>query len=544
MPQTREHARVCEELGIRRAVVVLTKSDLVDAETLALAEAEALDLLRGRFEATVVSCSTLRATGVDAVRDAVAACLRSLPTRPTDGPARLWVDRVLSIRGAGTVVTGTLSSGELRRGDELVVLGAGTIERTVARELRVHDQVVDVAHSPTRLAVNLPSSHARRGDLLTSETGHRLTRLVDAELRGGRLARGAEVSIHMGSAHVPARVTRIEAVGGPPADDGVQLARLVLEHGRPMRGGDRFVVRGSGGATDASVTCGGTVIDALPHPRSRGEIRRELVRAVRAADPKEALSVLLRQVAPRPLDLPDLSGRLGIDQARLVREAEAQLARGEIVAVGSAVLARPVLLELADHARKLVADHARRAPLDRGLPVATLQQQLAQRAGAEAADVAIRAARARRSAADTDLIAIEGDVAVLAHRARAVDPGIADAVERARGVLATAGMHGASLGKVGDVTAAPADQARAMLAFLERQGAAVRAGDLWFAREVVDELRERLVRHLEGSGTVTVIEFKSLGDVPRKQAVLLLEHFDQVGLTRRKGDVRVMAREG
>jgi selenocysteine-specific elongation factor len=323
----------------------------------------------------------------------------------------------------------------------------------------------------------------------------------------------------------------------------VQLARLVLEHGRPMRGGDRFVVRGSATAADASVTCGGTVIDAVPHPRSRGELRRELVRAVRAADAKGALAVLLQQVAPRPLDLPALSGRLGIDQASLAREAEAQVARGELVSVGSGVLARAVLLELADQARKLVADHARRAPLDRGLPVATLQQKLAQRAGVEAADVAIRAARARRSAADSDLIAIEGDVAVVAHKARAVDPRIADAVETARGVLATAGMHGASLGKVGEVTAVAADQARAMLAFLERQGAAVRAGDLWFSRDVVDQLRERLVRHLEGSGSVTVIEFKSLGDVPRKQAVLLLEHFDQVGLTRRKGDVRILARE-
>jgi selenocysteine-specific elongation factor len=535
MPQTREHARVCEELGIREAVVVLTKSDLVDAETLALAEAEALDLLRGRLHATVVSCSSAQATGLEAVREAVAVRLRSLPPWPVDGPARLWVDRVLSIRGAGTVVTGTLSSGELRQGDTVSILGAGTTASTSVRGLRIHDQAVAHALSPTRLAINVPSSDVRRGDLITSEPAQALTRRIDAELRSGRLARGAEVSIHIGSAHVPARVARVEPLG-----DERQLARLVLDQPRPLRGGDRFVVRGHGSAALESVACGGTVLDARPHARSRGERRRALVSAVRAGDAPAALTSLLEEVAPHPLDVGALEGRLAMDGSSLVRAAEKQVARGALVAVGTAVLAKTVLVELADLARKMVADHAVHAPLDRGLPVATLQQKLAQRAGLEAAQAAILAARARRSAADTDLIAIEADVAVVAHRARSVDPEIAGAVERARTALADAGIHGASLAKVAEATSAPADRARAMLAFLERQGAAIHAGDLWFAREVVDQLRGRVVRHFEGSTTMTVIEFKGLGEAPRKQAVLLLEYFDQVGLTRRKGDVRVL----
>jgi selenocysteine-specific elongation factor len=133
-------------------------------------------------------------------------------------------------------------------------------------------------------------------------------------------------------------------------------------------------------------------------------------------------------------------------------------------------------------------------------------------------------------------------VAVPAHKARAqdVDPAVADAVEKARATISAAGVHGVSLHSVAEATGAPSDKARAMLAVLERQGAAVHAGDLWFARAVVDDLRERMVRHFASAKTIGVIAFKALGDVPRKQAVLLLEHFDQAGLTRRVGDARVL----
>ena len=533
MPQTREHARVCEALGIREAVVVLTKSDLVDEETLALAEAEARELLLGRFNVSVVSCSASRGTGLGDVRAEVARRLRALPAWAGSGAARLWVDRVFSIRGAGTVVTGTLASGKVRCGDELVVFGAGGVSRVVARELHVHDRVVDEALSPTRLAVNLPVAvqDVHKGDLLGSDDGAGLTTRVDAELRGGRLRRGADVSIHLGSAHVPARVTRVETL-----DEHAQLARFALGEPRPLRGGDRFVVR-HGGAQDGSVACGGVVLDALPPSRSRPVRRRELAHAVRAGDAPAALALLLEEVSPRPMAL--ARGRLPIEAA-IGRASSAAVAKGELAKVGTGVLARAALTALADQARALVAAHAVRAPLDRGLPVATLQQKLALRAGPDAAAAAILAARARRSEGDRDLIAIEGDVAILAFKARAADPALNAAVERARAELVAARAHGVSLVKVAEATGGPSDRARAILAALERQGAAVKAGDLWFSREIVDEMWQHVTVHLSRSPRLTVLEFKALGDLPRKQAVLLLEHFDQAGLTRRTGDARVL----
>ncbi len=539
MPQTREHARVCEELGIKAAVVALTKSDLVDAETLTLAEEEARELLGDRFALSVVSCSATNRTGLTELTDTVAARLRALPPWNTDGPARLWVDRVFSVRGAGTVVTGTLSSGTVSRGDELALLGAGTRRLVTVRELHVHDEVLERAPSPTRLALNLsvPAKDVHRGDLLTSDKALVLTTSLDAELRGTRLKRGAMVSVHVGSAHTPARVTRSEPLDGNVA----YLARFALDEPRPLRGGERFIVRGQA-AKDSSVACGATVLDSRPHPRSRGTARRALVSVLRSGDADRALALLLAETAPHPLDLGALHARLSLSAHALSRAADAAVKRGDLVSVGAGVLARSTLLELADVARGLVLDHAVKAPLDRGLSLATLQQKLADRAGPDAAAAALRAARARRGKDDTGLIAIDGDVASL--EARRVDPELAGAVERARNEIGVAGTRGVSQNAIAEATGATADRARAMLAALERQGAAIHAGDLWFAAEVVRELAGRVVAHLSKSQRITVIEFKELGALPRKQAVLVLEHFDQVGLTRRVGDARVLLRAG
>jgi selenocysteine-specific elongation factor len=537
MPQTREHARVCEELGIRHAVVALTKSDLVDEETLRLAEEEARELLGDRFIVSVVACSASRMTGLDTLRDVVADRLRSLPSWSTEGPARLWVDRVLSIRGAGTVVTGTLTSGKVKRGDPLVLYGAGSSRTVSARELRVQERTLDEVFSPTRLAVNLPipAKDVHRGDLLCADGSVRLTSLVDVVLREGRLKRGAEVSLHVGSLHVPARVTRIDKLGAT-----AQLARLALEQARPLVGGNRFIVRGVSGSKSASVACGGTVLDAHPHTRSRKAVRTALAAALMENDAQAALSPLLREAAPRPLDLSLLSGRLAIEGEAVARAAKAGVERGELVFVESGVLARETLLVLADLARTLVKEHLARAPLDRGLPLATLQQRLTERAGPAACEAALRAARAKRSKEDASAIAIEGDVVVLATGTRSLDAALAGAVERARAELASSGVRGLSATRVAEVTRSPPDRVRAMMAALEREGQAVRAGDLWFARGLIDDLRNRVVRHFADKPTLSVIEFKELAALPRNQAVLLLEHFDQTGLTRRKGDARVL----
>ncbi|MDB5217733.1 MAG: Selenocysteine-specific translation elongation factor [Myxococcaceae bacterium] len=541
MPQTREHVAVCELLGITEAVVALTKVDRVDAETRAMAEAEVRELLDGRLACEVVACAAPTGLGMRELGEAVARRLRATTGRAReDAAARLWVDRVIHVKGAGTVVTGTLVTGTMARGDELALVGERGVRRVVARELHVHGHRVERAVSATRLAVNLPidAGDVARGDLLVAEEAAPApTSVVDALFRGDRPKRGASFSLHVGTSHVPATVTRVE-----PAKDGAHLVRLRLARPRPLSGGDRYVLRGSAfDAPSGALAGGGIVLDARPHARSRGPRRRALAEAVVAGDAGAIVAALVAESEPRPLEPAAVDrARLPIPREAIATAADRAVADGPLARCGTGVVERRVIAALADEARALVAEHAARAPLDRGMPLATLRQRIASRAGHAAAETAILAARARRGPDDVGAIAIDGDVAFVAiHRGRTT-PELAGALARAAASLRDAGVHGASLARVVDATGTTPDRARAVLAALERSGGAVHAGDLWFDRAVVDHVRACAVEHLQRAAGVSVIELKHLCGLPRRQAILLLEHFDVAGLTRRTGDVRVL----
>jgi selenocysteine-specific elongation factor len=255
MPQTREHAAVLHSLGIAAGVVAVTKADLADPE---LAMAEAAELLPG---AELVAVSATTGAGLDQLRgtlDLVAAQLRG---RASDhGPARLHIDRVFTIRGAGTVVTGTLWSGQIARGDELVLVPSGRAVRV--RGVQVHDEPRDSAVAGQRVAVNLtgiPVADIDRGDVLAS-TDARLdpTYLLDAQLElAGEPEHGTRVQVHHGTRESPARLAWL----------GGSFWQIRLERPLIAQRGDRLVVRQ---IAPPDTLGGGTVLDARPKKHGPG----------------------------------------------------------------------------------------------------------------------------------------------------------------------------------------------------------------------------------------------------------------------------------
>jgi selenocysteine-specific elongation factor len=269
MPQTREHAAVLQALGIESGVVAVTKSDVADPERAVL---EAGELLPG-IDRVPVSVRT--GQGLDELRAALDRVAGSLPGRSrVPGETRLHVDRVFSIRGAGTVVTGTLWSGQIARSDRLQVLPGGV--RTRAREVQVHDHAVERALAGQRVAVNLAGlSHDQvaRGDLLTEATSQlQETFLLDVELTfapGHREPEtGTRVHIHHGTRETPAAMAWL---GGP-------FWQLRLERPLIAVGGDRLVVRH---IAPPDTLGGGRVLDA--HPRRHGPGRDLMARLTRLA---------------------------------------------------------------------------------------------------------------------------------------------------------------------------------------------------------------------------------------------------------------------
>jgi selenocysteine-specific elongation factor len=273
MPQTREHAAVLRALGVGTGVVAVTKSDLIDPE---IAMIEASELLPG---AEVVAVSALTGEGLDELRSALERAAASVPSRSqVSGPARLHIDRAFTIRGAGTVVTGTLWSGAIGRGDELTVLPAD--RRVRVRGVQVHDQPLEKAAAGQRVALNLTGlavDKVRRGDVVVS-AGSVLPPgyLVDAELwfTGREPEHGERVQVHHGTREAPARLAWL----------GGRFWQIRLEHPLVVDAGDRLVIRQ---IAPPDTIGGGVALDA--HPRKHGPSRALLVRLERLSRGEDAV---------------------------------------------------------------------------------------------------------------------------------------------------------------------------------------------------------------------------------------------------------------
>jgi selenocysteine-specific elongation factor len=258
-PQTHEHLAILRLLGIEHGVVAVTKADAVDADTLELALEEARELVP---EARAVPVSAKTGAGLDDLRAALASVAEGIERERSPLPTRLWIDRSFSLRGIGTVVTGTLWSGSIGGGDELRLEPAGRDVRV--RSVQVHDAAVEVAEAGQRVALSLPGierREARRGDALVEPTTYPTSYRLDVVLEElAPIADGARVQVHLGTAYVPARVVRI----------GERWAQLRLSSPVVAARDDRVVLRGE------TTLGGGLVLDPSP-PRHRDAERMPLV---------------------------------------------------------------------------------------------------------------------------------------------------------------------------------------------------------------------------------------------------------------------------
>jgi selenocysteine-specific elongation factor len=451
------------------------------------------------------------------------------------------------------VVTGTLVEGKIAIGAPLFVVGVEGAEATAARGLHVHDHAVTLAEAPTRLAVNLAGlalEAVHRGDVVTDDKNARPTRSLDVRLRAEEaIRRGSSAQVYVGTARSSGRIELFRdpaapAEAPPPeaAKGSVVPARIRLAKPMVVLGGDRFVLRGSDVDGPAgAVLGGGEVLDAGP-PRTRARPRRvEVVAALAAGDAAAAVRALVEEAAPRPFPQASLGSRFSIPATELRRAADALVGKGELTVMkGFGWIAAARLVELAATARRLVAEHHKKAPLDRGLGLETLRQKLAETGGPEAAAEAIKMAGDKIPGQKGDVVVIEGDVARLAGFAAApVDRDVAGALAAAEKAVREAALKGVTEFGVKEATGTSPKEVKAILAKLTRDGKAVHTGELWFDRASVDDLRGKVKAHLARAPKLTIAEFKEMSGLGRKQVIVLLELFDREGTTRREGDDRV-----
>ena len=363
MPQTREHLAILRLLGTRAGVVALTKSDLVDEDWLSLVSADVREVLRGtRLEdAVIIPTSSATGQGLDDLREALGSAVAGAPSRDIRGGFRMPVDRVFSVKGTGSVVTGTVWEGEVRQGDTLLIQPGGKQVRV--RGVQVHGSDVAAATPGTRaaLAVTGPDlADVVRGAWLSADEDWPTTTLMRADVSllddaNHELRPREWVRLHIGTADVGARVV---ASGGALQPGDRRAARLVLQEPVLARAGDRFVLRL---ASPPQTIGGGVVVDPLP-PRRRALPWERL-------PPVESLGRLLREAGGDGLGRAALVARTGL----LAHELEAVFERQDMaVLVGDHWYHHSALADASKAIRRLVEEHHEREPLGDGLPVASL----------------------------------------------------------------------------------------------------------------------------------------------------------------------------
>jgi selenocysteine-specific elongation factor len=521
MPQTIEHLEIVDLLDIRRGLALVTKVDLVEPDWLELVTAELSETLARTSlrDAAILPVSAVTGQGLEELKERLDALLARSPTREDRGRPRLPIDRVFTISGFGTVVTGTLVDGSLKMGEEVELQPSG--RRVRIRGLQQHNRRVEVAQPGSRVAANLvgvEKEDVRRGEVLARAGTVTATRRLDASVRvladsPRPLRHGAELLLHSGTAEVSGRAIVLAADEIAPGRSG--WVQLYLARAVAVAAGDRFVLRLP---TPSATIAGGTFADVNPrrHPRHDERVWESLER--RAAG--DVLQEELRKY-PRGITVQALL-RATLAEGAEVSELAARRA-------GQWLFAPEAWENIAGRAIRALDEYHRSHPLRAGMP----REELKSRLGlAPAALTPVLS----ELAADGVLAERGGGLALPSHRVE-IDPAAGGPAGRLLQLIATEPFAPPSLAEAMRESGASAEVVRALV----QKGDLVRLSeDVAFTRAAYDEALGLVRAMVASEGSVTVATLRDRMGASRRPVLALLEHLDAQRITRRVGDQRVL----
>jgi len=525
-PQTREHLAICSLLGLRHGIVVLSKIDLVEPELRRVVVLELRELLASTFlaDSPIVPVSSQTREGLDALADELRRLLRETPERPSEGVARLPIDRSFVQKGFGTVVTGTMVAGSLAEGDEIEIVPGGARGRV--RGLQVHKHKVARATAGRRVAVNiqgLDCDAAPRGATVTTPGGLIATRRarVAVELLPGapdRLRRGGPVRFHQGTCERAARIRIRES-----DDDGPLLGDLVLSEDTVLLPGDRFILRRP---APVDTVGGGTVVDAhLARHRHRGAA------VARPASADDAWVERVLQAGAEGLSAAVLATELGRSREEVDLACGRLIEQGRLVRAGGLLFNGSLWGSLREAVLTAVAAFHEREPLKPGIAREPLRAHVARAMPADAFRILLS------GLAEGGALRLTGErVASPSHRV-VLTPEDARRAERIEEAFRAAGLDPPRIEDVLREHGGPAGTRLKEWLLEEKRLVKIRDGRL-FHGAALEELRRKLREFSRTSSTIEVGAFKELAGATRKNAIPLLEQFDEERLTRREGNVR------
>jgi selenocysteine-specific elongation factor len=540
-PQTREHFDICRLLGVKRGVVALTKSDMVDSDTLGLVRMEAEEFLRGSFleNAPIVPVSAKTGAGLIDLKKALNDAAESASRKDAARHFRLPIDRAFAMKGFGSVVTGTLISGSVGAGDEVELFPRG--ERLRVRGVQSGGKSVERGMPGQRTAVNLAGiehTELKRGMVLAAPGKFRKTRRIDVRLEllpsARKMKQGARLHFHAGTVETIAEVFFHEVKELPPG--GSAFANLKLQDEILVLPGDRFIVRQF---SPVITIGGGAVLDPLARrPMLRDTERVKFLEMIEQGGREEILAAMTER-AVLGLGQEEIVARTGW-MGKEIQEAVEKLTNTARV---KTVLSEPLVLvsgKLFEEVRKKISDKVEKFqkenPLLPGIAREDLRASLGKRVRSETFRAALEELAAQKR------LDAQGDVVKKAGSEIALLPEEAKAKEQIEAAFSSAGLAVPSVKEVLAKLTVESKRAEKLLQILLRDKRLVRVSpDLIFHRQVLAQLKEQLASYKKTKGDrIAVPGFKELTGITRKYAIPLLEYLDRERVTRRVGEERVI----
>ncbi len=545
MPQTREHMEICILLGVRYGLVVLTKIDLVDAEWLAMVQEEVAQFTQGTFleGAPVLPVSSATGQGVAELTQALERISAEIPPRTSAGIFRLPVDRVFTMKGFGTVITGTLISGKVAVGEKVMLYPSGLTSKV--RGLQVHNQSVEAAEAGMRTAINfqgLEKAEVNRGDVIATPEALVPSYMIDAALHylpsnPKALKNRSRVRFHAGTNEILGIVALLDREELQPGESAIVQIRL--ETPVTLVKDDHYVLRSY---SPVRTVGGGQVLNPIaPKHKSTQTETIQRLNALADAPPEQVLAHHVEAAGYGGCSFGELMLMANLPEKQLDRLLQSLMSQKTAVQIDRekrryihAVTFSALQKELRD---QLAAYH-RKNPLKQGMPKEELKSRLPA-----AVDIKLFTLTLQQMIKAGEIAAEEDLVRLAAHRvALRVD----QSALRAKILSAydAGGITPPSFKELCETLDTPLEPARQVLSLLVNEGLIVKIREEYYChqRHLLD-LKQKLVAYLTAHEEISTPQFKDMTGASRKFVIPLIEYFDATQLTIRVGDLRKLRKQ-
>jgi selenocysteine-specific elongation factor len=545
MPQTKEHLDICKLLGIKHGLVALTKIDMVDEEWLELATDDVTSFLKGSFleGAPIIPVSSLTGKGLPEFVKALDTLCAEVPERSSSGLFRLPVDRVFSMKGFGTVITGSLVSGGVRVGDTIMIYPSGI--QTKVRGLQVHNQSVDHATAGMRTAINfqgLERTATKRGDVLGGVNTLKPSYMVDVVLtylpsKKKALENRTRVRFHTGTSEILGNVILLDREQLKSGDTAV--AQFRLESPVSVVKDDRFVIRSY---SPIRTIGGGYIINPVPRKHKRfKEPVLSVLKGLADSPPVEIIISQVRESGLLGVTFSDLMIMTNLPERELEKHLQQLLSQKVIIQVdrdNRIFLHGSVFDQLREQAVQILEAYHKAHPLKTGMSKEAFKSNLPDTLGLRAFNVLLEdLTKSSKVVQEKDVIHLSGHTIAL----EADQKDIRHKIEKA---YLESGLqppyYKELVASMGENPGRIADVVDHML----QEGILVKVKEgLYFHKNVIETLKAKLVSFLTANTQITTPQLKEVTGVTRKYMIPLIEYFDAIKVTIRVGDVRKL-REG